>query len=273
MTFQPLLPLTGYSGWKVLERTLGPQQNAFANSASVSRLTDTFKERIPTIQNAQQLVNDRELLTVALGAFGLQDDLNNRFFIRTILEEGTSDPESLANRLADKRYAAFSEAFDFFGSGVSRLQNPAFAEDVVSRFERQQFARAVGEQDNNMRLALNAGEALTQVAAQNKTEGGRWFAIMGNPPLREVFEVALGLPKAIVGIDLDRQREVFQEKARSAFGTDDIDELLTPAGLDQIRRLFLVRTEAADVLGATSGRNALTLLQSGPINPGNRTLG
>ena len=43
---------------------------------------------------------------MALGAFGLQDDINNRYFIRKILEEGTTNEDALANRFSDTRPAS-----------------------------------------------------------------------------------------------------------------------------------------------------------------------
>jgi hypothetical protein len=59
-------------------------------------------------------VGDRRLLEVALGAFGLDDDIRNRFFIRKVLEEGTTSPSRrFANRLSDKRYLALAETFGF----------------------------------------------------------------------------------------------------------------------------------------------------------------
>ena len=46
----------------------------------------------------------------ALGAFGLDGDINNRFFIRKVLEGGTLTAGALATKLTDKRYAQMSAA-------------------------------------------------------------------------------------------------------------------------------------------------------------------
>jgi hypothetical protein len=261
MTFQPVVPLGGYAGWKVLERTLPVQQAAFANSAPVSRATDAFRDRIASVQTAADLVADRQLLAVALGAFGLDDDINNRFFIETILAQGTVDEEALANRLADKRYAEFSAAFGFGDRLVPRTAQSGFADEIIARYENQQFARAVGTQNNDMRLALNVSDGLAQILEQTGTNNGRWFAIMGNPPLRQVFQTALGLPADVISIDLDRQRDIFQERARAAFGTDDVGAIASAARQEDLRRLFLIRSEAATFGGLSAGQAALTLLQ------------
>jgi len=42
MSFQPIVPLTGYGGWRFLERTLEPQQAAFAKSQPVQRELSQF---------------------------------------------------------------------------------------------------------------------------------------------------------------------------------------------------------------------------------------
>jgi len=113
MTFQPVLPLGGYSGWRYLQSTLQTQQAQFAQSASQAVDRAYFRENIDSIHSAEELVSDYRLLRVALGAFGLQDDLPNRAFIRQVLEQGTDADTDLANRLANKSYRALAEAFDF----------------------------------------------------------------------------------------------------------------------------------------------------------------
>lgn len=262
MSFQPVLPLTGYVGWKFLERTLVSQKSAFADSQPISRATDHFLSEIGAVNSAADLVDDRQLLSVALGAFGLDDDINNTFFIRKILEEGTVADDALANRLADNRYAEFSRAFGFGDLAVAKTGIDGFAEDIVQRFEQRQFAKAVGEQNNDLRLAMNVGETMQSIMQQSSTNKGRWYSVMGNPPLRQVFETALGLPSGIISIDLDQQREIFQERAQSLLGSDQLEDLGSPAAQEKLVRLFLVRSEAASLNYASSGANALTLLQN-----------
>jgi len=99
MTFQPVVPLSGYAGFAFLERTLETQQQAFNSSASIQRDTEYFLENIEKVETAEALVNDRRLFTVALGAFGLSDDINNKFFLQKVLEDGTLDPDALSNKL------------------------------------------------------------------------------------------------------------------------------------------------------------------------------
>lgn len=262
MSFQPVVPLSGYLGWRFLERTMETQQDAFVTSQPIARATDYFRDNIASVQTAEDLVSDRQMLSVALGAFGLDDDINNTAFIRKVLEDGTLEDEALANRLSDPRYAEFSRTFGFGDTSAPFTGQPDFASRIVARFESQQFARAVGDQNNNLRLALNVQTGIQTIIEQNSTTTGQWFSVMGNAPLRAVFQTALGLPSSIASIDVDRQREIFEERAQSVLGSNEVTTFSDPAEQEKLIRLFLVRSEAAGFASSSSSANALTLLQS-----------
>ncbi len=46
MSYTPVIPLSGYAGWKMLGRTMERQQAAFVASASVQRTEEYFREKI-----------------------------------------------------------------------------------------------------------------------------------------------------------------------------------------------------------------------------------
>lgn len=262
MTYQPIVPFTGLAGWQFLQRTMDNQKTAFDQSVPVQRATDAFRDRIGSITSAAELVEDRQLLEVALGAFGLDDDINNKFYIRKILEEGSFDSGSLANRLSDKSYLAFTRIFGYGDIGGAGLTTrPGFADDIIQRFEDRQFEIAVGNQDNDMRLALNFPNELQDVVDQATSVDARWFSIMGSTPLRSVVETALGLPSGISQIDLDQQLSEFKDRAQRVLGTDDPAEFLNAESQEQIVRLFLVRSEAAAASSFSSASIAIALLQ------------
>lgn len=263
MTFQPVIPLSGYAGWIFLQRTIETQKDAFVQTATFERQTDYFRENIGKATTAEDLVADRRLLEVALGAYGLDDDINNKAFIQQILEGGTLAEDSLANRLSDKRYRAMALEFGYGDLG-SRVNVSNFADSILARFADRQFERAVGEVNGDMRLALNLSSGLADIYSQELTPNAQWFAVMGNSPLRSVFETALGFPSSFGAIDIDQQLTAFKDRASSIFGTDKVEDFADPAAQEKLIRLYMVRSEANASAASGSGSIALTLLQSAP---------
>ena len=265
MTFQPVVPLAGYAGWTLLDRTLDRQLETFAKNPVNDRDIAHFRENIGLIVSAEELVSDYQLLRVALGAFGLQEDLPNRAFIRKVLEEGTTRDDAFVNRLADKRYREFSEAFGFGEVAVPKTLQRGFADDILTRFQRVEFEVAVGEQNQEMRLALTLERQLPEIAAD--IEGAEdldtaWLTIMGNPPLRAAMETALGLPTSIGAVDIDQQLAAFREKSQTVFGTDDLRDIVaTEEGIEGVIRNYLGRAQLAGISNVASpGSIAVTLL-------------
>ncbi|MGB3407681.1 MAG: DUF1217 domain-containing protein [Jannaschia sp.] len=117
MTYSPIVLGTGVSGYAFVNRTRATQQALYSRSPAVERQTQSFLTDIRDVKTSDQLLDNRAMLTVILGAFGLDDDINNRAFIKKVLDSDLSDPRSLANRLADKRYLALAETFNFAGEG------------------------------------------------------------------------------------------------------------------------------------------------------------
>lgn len=263
MSFQPVIPFGGMAGWAFLQRTQASQQDAFETSPAIQRDTDYFAANIGKIKTAEDLVKDFRLLKVALGAFGLEADIGNKFFIQRVLEDGTLDPEALGNKLADKRYLELSKAFGFGDFDTPNTQLSDFPGKILETYKTQQFEIAVGEQNADMRSSLSLERELGAVLDKTTTPDGMWFSIMGNPPLRQVFETALGLPASFGALDLDLQLTGFRDKAQAVFGNGEIAQFSNPEKMEELNRLFLVRSQiAAASAGMSSGAIALTLLQN-----------
>lgn len=260
--FQPVLPLTGLPGWALLNRTMESQRAAFDTAPEIVRDTEYFERNIASIRTAEDLVADRRLLRVALGAFGLQEDIDNRYLIRKVLESDISDPASLANALSDHRYKQFSEAFGF----GDRLLGPrtgasGFGPDVTARFRSRSFEVAVGDQDETLRLAMNAARELADIGNEDTTDNARWYRILGTPPLRAVFETAFGLPAGFGQLDIERQLEVFKDTSRTKLGVEGADAFADAAIREKLIQTFLLRDQMKAFESQSPASIALSLLQ------------
>ena len=269
MTFQPIAPFGGIGGWAFLSQTREAQQEAFDTSASVVRDTAYFEEKIGTISKAEDLVADRRLLRVALGAFGLDGDIDNRFFIQKVLEDSTLEPGSLSNRLSDKRYLAMAQEFGFGDVTPPYTALSEFGPKITVLFRERQFEIAVGNQSEDMRLALGLERDLGDLVDRDISEDAMWFTVMATQPLRVVFERAFSIPTAVGALDIDRQLELFKEKATAFFGDPSVAQFSDPEKLDDLRQRFLAQSElqASAVGGVTTTRGSAALALLSQSNP------
>lgn len=261
--FQPVIPVSGLAGWRFLQRTYDSQFETFSKGAVLQRDAEYFRENIGQVRTAEDLTSDRRLLNVALSAFGLQDDINNRYFIRKILEEGVTRDDALANRLSDPRYRELSEAFGFGPGEFVKTGEDGFVGAIVARQRTNSFEVAAGEQDGAMRVALYAQRELAQLAHDDMSNEAKWFTVMGDPPMRQLFEAALNLPAALAQIDIDQQLEVFRDAAVSVLGSDDLALFAEDDAREDLITKFVVRDQIRDFsAGMSSPAVALTLLSS-----------
>ena len=263
MSYTPVIPASGYAGWKLLNRTMEKQKAAFVASAELKRDEDYFRAKIGSITSAEDLVADRRLLKVALGAFGLGSDINNKFFIRKVLETAADDKTGLANKLADKTYLKLATAFGFGESGTSRTQTSGFADDILAKYETRQFEAAVGESDESYRLAMAAQRDLGELAASSSTNNAKWYSVIGSKSLSTVMRTALGLPESVGSLDVDQQLVIYTQKAKSVLGSTDFSMFSDSAVMEKTVRLYLVRSQIDTNATTASGSIALQLLQSG----------
>jgi hypothetical protein len=257
MSYQPVVPLPGIAGWRFLERTQARQQAAFETGAALKREVAYFEEKIASVTSAADLVTDRRLLGVALAAFGLEGEIDKKALIRKVLEEGTGEG-AMATRMTDPAWRKLAAAFGF-GDGGARTREPGFAAGIVAAYKTRAFEAAVGDADNDMRLALNFRREIATLAAG---KGGSWYAVLGSKPLRQVVEKAFGLPSQFSQIDIDKQVEILRDRADGLFGSDALTVFQDPAHVDKLIDRFLARAQIESGAGATGpAANALALLQ------------
>ncbi len=264
MSFQPAIPLGGYLGWRVFQNSADRQFEIFKDTPSIVRNVDYFRENIAEATSAKKLVNDRRLLTVALGAYGLGEEIDKRAFIQKILEEGTDLSGSFALRLSDPRWRAFANGFGYGNFTGPRVGIESFREQTANNYLERAFEESVGNVDTDMRLAMNFRREIAAIANGANVEENGWFQIMGQTPLRAVMEGALGLPASIGTADIDQQKELFERKANQFFKSKSPSIFKDPVKVEEALRRFFLQSEIQNGPSAsTPGSAALSILTGG----------
>lgn len=259
MTYQIALGTGGLAGWNILKRTAGVQKQLIANDPVVSRSQSYFVDNIGKAETAGDLINNYKLLGVALGAFGLEEDINNRAFIRKVLESDLDDPRSLVNRLSDKRYLQFAKAFHY-GDDPQAVSEAGFGDKISVQYLEREFERRVGESDEDLRLALNAKRELARLSDRESTDKTLWYEVLGSPPLRKVFSIALGFDADTFSkIPLERQMSELTAKAERMFGDGSIKAFADDQKVEKLVQNFLVRSQ---FMQGSAGHNSYSIALS-----------
>ena len=261
MSFQPTIPMAGIAGWRFLERTEASQKASFEKGAALTREVEYFTKNIGKVTSAAELVADRRLLKVALGAFGLAGEIDKKAFIRKVLDEGSTEGTALAVKLTEPAYKKLAAAFGFGDAGGSQTAVAGFAKTITDAYKTRAFEAAVGGSNENMRLALNFKREIGDLATK---ENASWYSVIGSRSLSPVVEKAFGLPSDSFGkLNVDRQREILREKCSALFGSSDLSVFTDTAKVSKMIDRFLARAQIEEGPTTSAVRSpALTLLQS-----------
>lgn len=265
MSYTPQVPVSGIAGWRILQRSQATQQAAFDKSADIKADVAYFEKKIGSVGSAADLMADRRLMKVALGAFGLGEWIDRKAFIRKVLEEGTTDKKALASKLAEPNFKKLSAAFGFGDAAGAQTGKAGFAGKITAAYKTRAFEAAVGETDENMRLALNFKREIADLAGAAGEKGGSWYSMIGSKTMSQVAQYAFGLPTKSFGtLDVDKQRDILMKKCDAMFGSGDLSVFQDPRNVDKLIDRFFARSQLENGSTRTVGASpGLSLLQPG----------
>lgn len=205
MTYTPMIGAPGLVGWQILQNTMETQRAAFNKTTELTREVTYFQERIGEIGSAQELVDNRRLLGVALTAFGMEDEIDSKYLVKRLIEEGTGEDDALANKLNDSRYVALAEAFDFEPVLTLKTQEDGFADTILARYEERVRSNLAATLEQPAYLADPDYAALFAAQVEENLEISRAYftenisqissaeALLLDPELRQVVVTAFDL--------------------------------------------------------------------------------
>ncbi|MDL2401149.1 DUF1217 domain-containing protein [Rhizobium mayense] len=128
--------ISTYLGYSIATRSMATTLNQVASQAQNKREIDYYNANIGKVKNVDDFMNDYQLYSYAMEAYGLSDMTYAKAFMKQVLTSDLSDSSSFANKLTDPRYKEFAAAFNFGTSSDSTAQTSEQEDDLVGLYQQ-----------------------------------------------------------------------------------------------------------------------------------------
>ncbi len=231
-----------------VSQNLSRYQTMTAAEPAVKTATAYYEANIGSVKSISDLVGNYRLLSYALNAYGLGDQINAKGLITKVLEGGVSNPKSLANTLPNSQWKAFAAAFNFVDSGATAPSSTSAVKTTTSDYVEQQLESDQGVQDVGVQLALYFERVAPTVTSE--------YGILADPNLLQVAATIMGLPPAAAaGLQPQTLSELMP-----------ISHLQDPAKLNQLTERFTAMYDYT--YGPSSGATSGLTIDSGNSSSG-----
>lgn len=218
----------------------------------VMRQTEYFENTVGKIKTSKEFVNNYRVFSYAMTAHGLGEMTYAKAFVKQMLDEGLSNPDSAANRITDRRFKSLVAAFNFGDKGAAATADTATIASTVARFVDQRLEAEAGRTAPGAQLAL-----YFQRNAPNVTSS---YQLLADKALTQVVQTVFRLPAAASSTALDNTAAAIDRRLPISDLQDPVKvrNLITRFAASWDARQFNTASSAAAQIlrGASSGTSA-----------------
>lgn len=144
-----------YTSYRMIAADISRSLQQVEKQPLVERETKYYLDNIGKVKSIDDFVNNTRLFKYAMKAMGLQDMDYAKAFIKKALTEGVKDEDSFANKLTDKRYAAFVQTFNFFAYGEdATVYNPT-QQGTTARYQLEAVKAGVSPDNPTLKAQVD----------------------------------------------------------------------------------------------------------------------
>lgn len=231
-----------------ITRDMAASLKRVGQQPEIKRDGDYYLKTIGNIKSIDAFLSNDRVYRYAMKAFGLNDMIYAKAFVRKVLTDGIDSSKSFANQLADPRFRDLAATFNFKRYGTATTSFDRAQQGVVDKFVQTQLETQAGAENEGVRLALYFRRKAPDITTA--------YSILADPALLKVAQVALGLPAATSSANLDTQANLIKSKI-------DLDKIDDPAVLNKFLTRFTSMWEATGNGASSSSNNPALALFGG----------
>lgn len=227
-------PLTAL---QTAERDAAKQIAATAKQPAVARDIAAFRTAVAAAKSPADLLGNPTVLRVLLTANGLADQADMTALAQKTLLSNANDSNALVNRLADPRWKPVVQTYDFANKGLAVIANPQTLDTIANAYAEITWRQSLDATTPGLSNALSFRAQAASVGSVDQ--------ILGDPVLRDVVTVALGIPQQIAFQDLPAQEQAISSRL-------DIARLKDAHFVDTLTQQYLLNKANTGEAGAAS---------------------
>jgi hypothetical protein len=203
---------------------------ATAADPTVARDIATFRAKVAAAKDPATLLQDPTVLKVLLTANGLGDQAQYPALAQKALLSDTTDPNALANQLADSTWKSVASTYDFANKGLSIIQNSKVLDTLANGYAEVTWRDSLDATTPGLSEALTFKDQASTITSVDQ--------ILGDSTLRTVVTTALGIPEQIAFQDIGAQENAITSKL-------DITKFQDPKFVESFTTQYLIAAGAA----------------------------
>ncbi len=232
------------ASYRLITTNLQRSLDNVAQQPVALREIEHFKQEIFNIKSVEDFMANDRVYRFAMKAFGLEEMSYAKGLIRKLLDQGTDDPQSLANQLVDTRYRDLANTFNFARYGTSTTSFSDASSGTVDRYIRQSLEEDAGSTNEGVRLALYF---------ERKADGlNTAYDVLADRALLQVVQTATGISPATASQPLEKQAREIEKRI-------DLSELSDPAKLEEFLTRFTTLWEVSNPSGPPASAQVAAL--------------
>ena len=188
---------TTTSTYLSITQNLARYQATTAADPSVKTASAYYAANIGKVASIADFVGNYRLLSYALEAHGLGDQINATALVTKVLEGGVSSSASLANTLSDPRWKAFAKAYDFVGKGAASIAASDAVTTTTGDYVESQLEANQGASDVGVQLALYFQRVAPTITST--------YGLLGDSNLLQVVQTIFSLPPETGSSNVDNE--------------------------------------------------------------------
>lgn len=236
-----------------ISNNMAKWQNIKAAEPMIKAQTDYYQKNIGSVKKPSDLVNNFRLFSYVMTAYGMGDQIYAKALVQKVLEQGTSNPRSLVNKLSNQNMLALAKTFDFEGEGPSATASQAVQTTVVDNYIQRTMEEDQGQSNPGVQLALYFQQHAPDIKSA--------YNILGDKKLLKVVQTALGISEYSSYQDIDTQAKHISNSLK-------ITDFQDPKKLKAFIQKFSVLYDVTNT-GATTTQDVPNALMTGPSSTSN----